>query len=508
MNPESNPEPQLDPPEPELPLGFSADKQRERPHPLTPLIRGWVVLLALLVALSREVLSWLTESSRMPPVTGILGFGGAIVFVAMAIGMISWLATGFVIDGEELRIETGILFRKSQRIAFDKVSSIDVLQPLAARMFSLAELEIDTGSTRRVKLRYLSRARAYALRDYLLARARGHQAQLATRIDRGFQLTDLDAEDQIVVKIRPGRVFLGAITSNEFFALLFAIAGTIVAAAFFSGYLGGIVVLLALGLSAISGIVGFVARRIVGQFNFILSTRPSGLRISRGLTSLTSQSLPPRRIQVVRLTQSFLWRWFGWYRVEIDALGVGIRNEDDTQSSVSSVLLPIATIDQVRCVLELMWPESDFEAVALRPPPRRARFRHPLSAPFLAAGHDQSLVISRHGWLERRWDLLPHVRVQSIEISQGPISRGLGLADLSFHSAGGRISVRARGLSAAHVGRQHEELITLAQAHQRDITLGSEEPDDRLPGAENDQLTEGPLAFRADHADDAISKIE
>lgn len=466
------------------------EKVTERPHPLTPLIRGWIVVLALAFGLGRELLNSLSENRPLPPIAFLVGGFGVVALIAVVIGFLSWLTTRFVIDADELRLESGILLRRSQRVAFDKVASIDVLQPLAARIFGLAELEIDIGSASRTKLRYLTRSRAYALRDYLLSRAHGHQAEIGEVATSLLELSDLQQQDEVLLRLTPQRIVVGAVTSNEFVVLAATIIVTIaiVAAALAwlppaitggdrrTGFLGVSVAVIAIAVSGLSGIAGFVTRRITGQFNYTLSRRPSGLRISRGLTSLTSQSVPPRRIQAVQLSQSVLWRRPGWYRVEIDVLGQHMRNEEDTRASTSSVLLPIARLDEVRMVLAQLWPGADFTTVPLRPAPFRARWLHPIVGPFLGFGHDEHLVVSRHGWLERRWQLVPHARVQSVRVSQGPVSRRLGLADLAFHTAGSRLHARALGLDAAHVREQQAELIELAQAHRPDITLGSEPP--------------------------------
>jgi putative membrane protein len=471
----------------------SGEKLTERPHPLTPLIRGWVVLLAIVIGFGKEMLPNFEsgEARPLPPVELLFSGGGLVVLGAAAIGFFSWYFTRFVIDADELRIDTGMLLRRSQRIAFDKVASIDVVQPLAARMFGLAELEIDIGSSERAKLRYLGRARAYTLRDYLLNRAHGHhEAPIVAGSDPGLQLTDLQSEDRLVTTVTSRALVLGAITSNEFIQLVIAMAATLALAAFW----GFGVVLLGLAISAASGVVGFITRRVTGQFNYTLSVRPAGLRISRGLTSLTSQSLPPRRIQLVRLSQSLLWRRFGWYRVEVDVLGVGMHNEEGTRAAVSSVLLPVGTMEQVRLALAEIWPDTDYEAVELHRAPFRARWLHPFSGPFLAMGHDASLVVSRHGWLERHWDLVPHSRIQSLRIAQGPLSARLGLADLGFHTAGSHLNARANGLDAGHVLQRQAELIELAQARSRDITVKAQ--------------AAGPDVFRADHAVETISSTE
>lgn len=138
-------------------------KQTERPHPLTPLIRGWVVLLAIVVGFGRE---FIPDGSGEEP--GIIGLGlrwillgiVGIVVLAAAAGFASWYFTRYVIDDEELRIETGAVFKNSKRVPFERVQSVDIIQQFAARIFGLAELRIEVGAgDSTIKLRYLTVSR-------------------------------------------------------------------------------------------------------------------------------------------------------------------------------------------------------------------------------------------------------------------------------------------------------------------------------------------------------------
>ena len=78
-----------------------------------------------------------------------------------------------------------------------------------------------------------------------------------------------------------------------------------------------------------TGSHSLVSRRVVAMFHFTLAESSRGLRVTRGLTNLSSQSVPVDRIQGVRLCQPVLWRPFGWWRVDvdihvnIDLIGVG-----------------------------------------------------------------------------------------------------------------------------------------------------------------------------------------
>ncbi len=485
----------LAPREPQEPTDApGAAEVTERPHPLTPLIRGWVVLLAVLIAFGRDYLPIGREPRPLPPLEFIVVAVGVVALASGIAGFFSWRFTRFVIDAEKLRIDTGVLFRRSQRVAFDKVQSIDVVQPLAARLFGLAELQIDVGSRERPRVRYLSRARAYALRDYLLARAKGVQAEADAASDSTSVLTDLGAQDEVLVRVPPQVLLLAAATSHEFWLIM---ATGVVAAVIGIGFNHPWLVLL-IAIPTVSTLIGFVGRRVTSQFNYTLSRRAHGLRISRGLTNLTSQSLPSRRVQAVQISQSPVWRRLGLYRIDLEVIGWGHTTDNEDKTGVSTILLPAGTIEQVRVALGAIWPRADFEAVELHQPPVRARWLHPLSQPFLRWGHDDALVVSRHGWLVRRWQLVPHARVQSVRVTQGIVSRRLGLANLEFHTAGGQIAPHATGLDAAHVLERQAELLRLVH-HPAATDLSEPLPD---------QADAGPDARRADQADDTISSTE
>ena len=87
------------------------------------------------------------------------------------------------------------------------------------------------------------------------------------------------------------------------------------------------------------------------MFNFTLAESPRGLRITRGLTNLTSQSVPISRIQGVTVSQPLLWKAKGWYRVDVDVVGYGQAEGEDNENQATSVLLPVATGDEVDLAL-------------------------------------------------------------------------------------------------------------------------------------------------------------
>ncbi|BAK33558.1 hypothetical protein MLP_05440 [Microlunatus phosphovorus NM-1] len=424
-------------------------KQTERPHPLTPLIRGWVVLLAIVIGFGREFIP--DGSGNEPEFTHwglrwiLLGVAGIIVIAAVA-GFLSWYFTRYVIDDEELRIETGAVFKNSKRVPFERIQSVDIIQQLAARIFGLAELRIEVGSgDSTIKLRYLTRAQASALRDYLLSRAHGDRVRLA---DQGTgpanAFTDLGVADQPLVTVPPQRLIIGFLLSSEF---LFTAGLLVVVFAVTTAF--GVVAFALAGLIPLAiGVVSMIGNRVIQMFNFTLAQSARGVRVTRGLTNLTSQSVPVNRIQGVRVLQPILWRRLGWYRIDVNVLGYGGGEGNDNDRTATSVLLPVAAAHEVDLALSRILPGLDLSQVQLHSSPRQARWLRPYDFWTLRYGADDRVVITEHGWLTHVRNVVPHAKTQSVRLSQGPLQRRLGLADVHLDITHGPVTPIAHQLGA------------------------------------------------------------
>jgi putative membrane protein len=434
-------------------------KQTERPHPLTPVVRGWLILVALAIGWGREFVTSAGGDQREPGgLAWFLAVLAVVVLLAAIAGFVTWYFTRFVIDDEELRVESGAIFKKSTKIPFERLQSVDIVQPLAARMVGLAELRLDAGNTT-TKLRYLSRGKASRLRDYLLTRAHGEQASIRDLDQQAAAsiFTDLGVSDRPLVQVTPQRLVVSFLLSTEWLvpaAITIIILVVTAALAAIPYALGGLIPLLI-------GMLTLVWRRVIGMFNFTLAESPRGLRITRGLTNLTSQSVPINRIQGVKTSQSLLWKPLGWYRVDVDILGYAHEGGDNNESNASSVLLPVATLDEVELAIGRALPGFDLDAIELHPSPKRARWLRWFDFWTLRYGWDDRTLITERGWLTHVRDVVPHAKTQSVRIEQGPLQRRLRLADVHVHTPRGPVNAvahqldehTARGLALSQLDR-------------------------------------------------------
>ena len=416
-------------------------KPTERPHPLTPFVRGWLVFVAIAIGWGREIITSTGENQFQPRgLLWILPVLGIVVLLAAIAGFFSWYFTRFVIDDEELRIDTGAIFKKSTKIPFERLQSVDIVQPLAARIFGLAELRLDAGNST-TKLRYLTRSKASRFRDYLLTRAHGHQASIRDLDQQSVAsvFTDLGLNDQPLVQVTPQRLIFSFLLSTEW--LIPASISIII----FAGTVAFEMVPLALGalIPLLIGMLSLIWRRVIGMFNFTLAESPRGLRITRGLTNLTSQSVPINRVQGVKTSQPLLWKPFSWYRVDIDILGHAQNDGENSESTASSVLLPVASADEVELALARVLPGFDLDGIALHPSPKRARWLRWFDFWTLRYGWDDRTLITEQGWLTHVRDMVPHAKTQSVRIEQGLLQRLLRLADVHVHTPRGPVNAVA-----------------------------------------------------------------
>ncbi|MFT3970735.1 MAG: PH domain-containing protein [Micropruina sp.] len=423
----------------------------EKPHPLTPLVRAWVLVVAAAWAVGRELLNG-GDGLRLPPLTWVSVAGAVIVVVLIGFAYLDWRATSFIVDHDELHIETGVFTKTSQRIRFDRIQSVDITEPFAARLLGLAEITIDVGAEGGHKLRYLSRSRAAAVRDYLLARAHGIRPVQLTQHVRTGTFTHHATTDEVLVRVPPQRLVLGAFLSHELLFVLLPLLLIGVALGLDQRARLAIAVnpwlLLGVLLPALGGLWSFLLRRVVGQWNYAFLRSGPGLKITRGLTSLTSQSVPRHRIQSLRIAQPLWWRRLGLYRVNMAVLGNHGLAHDEDQAGTTSILLPVGTRTEVELVLATIWPGLRLDDIDVRPSPERARWLQPISHGWVGWGYDESVLLTRAGWLTRVQMIVPHARVQSLAIAQGPLRRRLGLATVGVHTTQILATSAARNISS------------------------------------------------------------
>ena len=87
------------------------------------------------------------------------------------------------------------------------------------------------------------------------------------------------------------------------------------------------------------------------------------------------------------------------------------------------------------------------------PQPARARWLTPISHAKHTWGVGEDVLVAHHGLVEHAMTIVPHRRMQSLSLHQGPLQRRLRLATVAVHTTDGPVSLRVYHLDQA-VARQ------------------------------------------------------
>jgi putative membrane protein len=459
-----------------------------RLHPLTPLVRGGRALVVVVALAVTRLLGGRQD------VSGEI-VDGALVAIALIGGVVSWLVTRWRVEGGDLRIETGLIRRSSQRYPLRQLQAIDVVRSGVARMLGLAELRLRmAGGSSKGRLACLTDGEARALREQLLrlsagpAGTAGGANSAGTSVPGGGVLErdmagasgpaspafETPALGPPILQVRNGLLAASLLlTLPGLIAVLYVavIAGEVALhPSDIAGTVGG-------GLVVLLGLGSALARRYNGEYRLTVHQTPAGLQLSSGLVQTTQETLPIARVQALRMVEPLLWRPFGWCRVEAAVAGKTSRQEDRSQGNRRRALLPVGTYAQAHAVIALVLPDV---AVFATQPPRRALWKVPLSYHRLSAGLNASCAVTTSGRLRRVSHWVPLEKVQSIRRTQGPIQRPLRLATVHLDTAGPRMRSALRDRDQVEAGHHLEALPAMcAAARARSTTMIPQPPPPR-----------------------------
>ncbi|MFB8129712.1 PH domain-containing protein [Streptomyces mirabilis] len=396
-----------------------------RLHPVTPFRRAWAPVAVVAGWAVHDPNQAQEQLTRLTTTALLIGLA-VIVPAAALYGFLSWWFTHFAVTETELRIRTGLLFRRTAHIRLDRLQAVDVTQPLLARVAGVTKLKLDViGTDKKDELAYLGEDDARALRAELLARAAGFAPETAHEVG--------EAPVRQLLHVPAGFLAVSLLLTGATWGSL---AAALVVPPFLWFATHSVWTVLATGVPLLGAAGASSAGRFVGEYDWTVGESPDGLRIDHGLLDRTHETVPPGRVQTVRIVEPLLWRRRGWVRVELDVAG-----------SSNSVLVPVAPREAAESVIARVLPGVTVPS-ALSRPPRRAWWCVPLWWRGYGLAVTDTVFAARHGLLRRRLSLVPHAKVQSVRLTQGPWERFRGVADVHVDT-GANQTVTARLRDAA-----------------------------------------------------------
>jgi putative membrane protein len=430
----------------------SRDTEWARLHPLSPVVRAGSAL-AVIVLFSTQ---FDTGRRRGFPWESLVLLGLGILA-----GIVSWLVTRWRVQGNDLRIETGLIRRQSIRVPLSRIQAVDVISPVLARVLGLAEVRVVVAGrgTGRTRLAYLGAGEAQQVRAMLLALAHGLASETP------------EPPAQPLLRINNLRVIFATLLTAPVNVLITIAVVAVVGSTLIPK--GGEAT-VTIAIPALVGVVPEVFRRFNAVYDFQLAEGADGLRLSRGLLQTRTETIPFGRIQAVRWVEPLFWRWFGWVRLEVDvARQRGSQQREEGSAQLSRTLLPVGSREHAAWLLQRVLPGAAAVVPPGSRPPRRAMIRAPLSYHLLAFWHDRGRhAFARTGRVRPEVVVVPLEKMQSVRLRQGPLQRWLRLATVHVDTAGRGWQARAECRDADEAAALLEGLTALARQARRGRSSG------------------------------------
>jgi putative membrane protein len=395
--------------------------------------------------------------------------------IAAAMAMLNWLAWSrfrYGVGQGEIVIESGILSRTRRSIPFDRIQDIDIEQPLLARLFGLAKVRIETGGAGRDEglLDSVTLAEADRLRAVVRARHGTTPSAPAEAATEAPPLFEMDL---------PRVLLFGLFNfSLAFIAGIFALLQTFDdvlpfdlydwLATFDQSYAhrftpGAILAILLLAI--LFGVVAGVLRTLSRDYGFRLTAEGGRFRRQRGLFTRSEVVLSKKRLQLALVETGPVRRRLGWFGLHFQTLGSGA-DAGGLQSAApfaqTGELTPIlaeanglrlaaaddmAAVSSRHLVRRLAFVPLFLVAIAVAAFWQKSLLLFLAALPFLIALavlerrfhryrlEDRMLFVTRGLWRQRLW-IVPVANVQAVSLSRSLLQRRLGLATVTFDTAG------------------------------------------------------------------------
>lgn len=409
-----------------------------RVHRLTPLLRLWSVILAVIAAFAlnvnmealRGLFAFVTGEHSAADLRDIgLALAGFIVVCAVVwlVSGVWWRQMGYRLGEEELTLRRGVISKQQRTARYDRTQAVDVVEPVIARLFRLAAVRVETagGQSSAIEIAYLKKRDAEALRAEILSRVHGEPHAEGPAEEQPAE----GADNILIPEIPITRSLAAAALHVSTIVLIAALVFLVVTP-----------MSLTITLPILLATVPRAWNVIDSSWRYTASLEDGVLNITYGLADRRRQNIRLERIHAVQVTQPFLWRPFDWYETRVSVAGYG--GMASGEGSGSTRIVPVGKRVQARQFLPA-------DAAPTYASPARAKWVSPIDYRQQTVALTGDYVIVRAGRFNRRVQAIELRHIQELTLRRGPISQLLGLATVELDLVQGPVSMAARNLALA-----------------------------------------------------------
>ncbi len=349
-------------------------KRFDKGYIFSSLLSDFFVSTMLIFIIFKDFL--LDEDTKTEDILATLPYiaiGFVVIYICFTIYRILYYRTsGYQLTETEIKCNRGVLFRKRSVLDYKKVHAINKRQSLFHRIFGIAVLTIDSGSTNTAHQAEIMIIEKDKTVDSLLNELNALKENGTREGVAASKEEVLLSENDSLYRFTSARKMLYTLINIVSTAVATALFGVVTITVLgicklmvqqdFLGTWGQyflhaffITFLAMLVLSFFTFLAG-VVYSFVGYYDFTVSKRGNDIQISYGLFEKHTNTFSYNRIKAVKISQSLVQRILGFAAIRLEVIGYTEDGGNDNNAGIG-VLVPFCKYDEVGEILGKILPD-------------------------------------------------------------------------------------------------------------------------------------------------------
>ena len=295
----------------------------------------------------------------------------AVIYLCFAVYRILYYNTsGYEMTEKEIKCNRGVLFRKRSVLDYKKVHAINKKQNLFHRIFGIAVLTVDSGSTNTSHQAEITIVEKAATVDALINELNALKEGKERAVEHTEEVLLTEKDNLYCFTSKKKMLYtLINIASTAFFTAVFGILTIIVIGicklmlqldtlgTWGQYFLFAVLITLgAMLLFSVFSFIGCMIHSFIGYHNFTITKRGNDIQISFGLLERHTNTFSYDRIKAVKISQGLVQRMLGFATIKLEVIGYTNDRGNENNADIG-VLVPFCKYDEVGEILGRILPD-------------------------------------------------------------------------------------------------------------------------------------------------------
>lgn len=297
----------------------------------------------------------------------------AIIYLCFIVYRILYYkSSGYELTETEIKCTRGVLFRKRSVLDYKKVHAINKKQNIFHRIFGIAVLTVDSGSTntsQQAEITIVEKSKTVDLlvKELNALKENGTRSNVNTSVTEELLLSDNNSLYRFTSKKKMLYTLIN-IVSTAFFIALFGILAIIVIGVcklmLENNSIGSwgeyflLAILITIGAMLLFSVFSFITSMIysfVGYYKFNITKCGNNIQISFGLLEKHTNTFSYDRIKAVKISQGLVQRMLGFSSIKLEV--IGYTNDTENNNVELGVLVPFCKYSEIDEILGKVLPD-------------------------------------------------------------------------------------------------------------------------------------------------------